>query len=229
MADEPQIILGIDPGSRITGFGIIKIEGARREYMGSGCIRTEGTVFADKLKQIYDGVTEVITQYKPSLFAIEQCFVSKNVASTIKLAHARTAAIIAALNHNLEIGEYSPRQIKQSVAGYGNAGKVQVQHMVCTILKLNATPQADAADAGHSHHPCRHTAEPGGHELQGAGHSWHVAQPLQVAWREFRPDLESSSWGIMMLQKKKTAPDRPRDGAAYAVPGHFSGSDGRNT
>lgn len=67
MADEPQIILGIDPGSRITGFGIIKIEGARREYMGSGCIRTEGTVFADKLKQIYDGVTEVITQYKPSL------------------------------------------------------------------------------------------------------------------------------------------------------------------
>ena len=147
MADEPQIILGIDPGSRITGFGIIKIEGARREYMGSGCIRTEGTVFADKLKQIYDGVTEVITQYKPSLFAIEQCFVSKNVASTIKLAHARTAAIIAALNHKLEIGEYSPRQIKQSVAGYGNAEKFQVQHMVCTILKLNATPQADAADA----------------------------------------------------------------------------------
>lgn len=147
MAEEPKIILGIDPGSRTTGFGIIKIAGTRREYMGSGCIRTEGTVFTDKLKQIYDGVTEVITQYQPDLFAIEQCFVSKNVASTIKLAHARTAAIIAALNHHLEIGEYSPRQIKQSVAGYGNAEKVQVQHMVCTILKLSSTPQADAADA----------------------------------------------------------------------------------
>ena len=147
MAEEPKIILGIDPGSRITGFGIIKIAGTRREYMGSGCIRTEGTVFTDKLKQIYDGVTEVITQYQPDHRAMEQRVAAKNVASTIKLAHARTAAIIAALNHHLEIGEYSPRQIKQSVAGYGNAEKVQVQHMVCTILKLSSTPQADAADA----------------------------------------------------------------------------------
>lgn len=143
-----SIILGIDPGSRITGYGIIRsLAGGRCEYLGSGCIRTSGDTLAPKLKQIHDGVQELILQFRPDLFAIEQVFMARNPDSALKLGQARGAAIVAAVNAGLEVAEYSARQIKQAVVGIGSADKEQVQHMVCQLLKLPAKPQADAADA----------------------------------------------------------------------------------
>ena len=143
-----SIILGIDPGSRITGYGVIRsLAGGRCEYLGSGCIRTSGDVLAPKLKQIYDGLSEVILQFRPDLFAIEQVFMAKNPDSALKLGQARGAAIVAAVNAGLEVAEYSARQVKQLVVGTGAADKEQVQHMVRQLLKLPGNPQADAADA----------------------------------------------------------------------------------
>ncbi len=141
------IILGIDPGSRITGYGVIRQLGGRVEYLGSGCIRTSGAQLSDKLKQIYDGVSEVIIQFQPDLFAIEQVFMAKNPDSALKLGQARGCAIVAAVNAGLPVAEYAARQVKQSVVGTGAADKEQVQHMVKQLLKLPACPQADAADA----------------------------------------------------------------------------------
>jgi crossover junction endodeoxyribonuclease RuvC len=141
------IILGIDPGSRITGYGVIKQLGAKFEYLGSGCIRMQGDELASRLQQIFNGVSEIISQFQPTSFAIEQVFMAKNPDSALKLGQARGAAIVAATNHQLPVAEYSARQIKQSVVGKGNADKTQVQHMVTHLLKLSATPQADAADA----------------------------------------------------------------------------------
>ena len=142
-----SIILGIDPGSRITGYGVIRMQAGRMEYLGSGCIRTSGETLAPKLKQIYDGVSEVIQQFRPELFAIEQVFMARNPDSALKLGQARGAAIVAAANAGLVVAEYSARQVKQSVVGHGGADKEQVQHMVCQLLKLPGAPQADAADA----------------------------------------------------------------------------------
>ena len=141
------IILGIDPGSRLTGYGVIRQVGAKTEYLGSGCIRLQGDALAPRLKQIFDGVSEIITQYRPTEFAIEQVFLAKNPDSALKLGQARGAAIVAATCQYLPVAEYSARQIKQSVVGKGNADKTQVQHMVTHLLKLSASPQADAADA----------------------------------------------------------------------------------
>ena len=141
------IILGIDPGSRITGYGVVRQKGGKFEYLGSGCIRVQGTELASRLQQIYNGVTEIITQFQPTTFAIEQVFMAKNPDSALKLGQARGAAIVAATNQSLPVAEYSARQIKQSVVGKGSAEKTQVQHMVTYLLKLPSTPQADAADA----------------------------------------------------------------------------------
>ncbi|ABG41454.1 MAG: crossover junction endodeoxyribonuclease RuvC [Alteromonadaceae bacterium] len=141
------IILGIDPGSRITGYGVIQRAGRQQQYLGSGCIRMQGDALAPRLQQIFDGVSQLILQYKPDMFAIEQVFMAKNPDSALKLGQARGAAIVAASNQGLDVAEYSARQIKQSVVGNGNAQKSQVQHMVTFILKLPGTPQADAADA----------------------------------------------------------------------------------
>lgn len=143
-----MIILGIDPGSRVTGYGVIDLVSPFRfSYVCSGCIRTEGDIFVNKLKQIYDGVSEIILQTSPEQFAIEEPFVSKNVDSSFKLCHARASAILAALNSGLPVGEYSPRKVKQAAVGYGNAAKEQVQQMVMKLLKLDREPQSDAADA----------------------------------------------------------------------------------
>ena len=153
-----SIILGIDPGSRITGYGVIRQNGRHLYYLGSGCIRMSEKELPGRLKQIYAGVSEIITQFQPEVFAIEQVFMAKNPDSALKLGQARGAAIVAATNNDLVIAEYSARQIKQAVVGNGGADKTQVQHMVKTILKLPGTPQADAADAlavalchAHSH------------------------------------------------------------------------------
>jgi crossover junction endodeoxyribonuclease RuvC len=155
-----SIILGIDPGSRLTGYGVIQQNGRTFSYLGSGCIKAiaGGDDLGARLQTIFAGISEIIQQFQPDMFAIEQVFMAKNPDSALKLGQARGAAIVAATNSDLTIAEYSARQIKQSVVGTGAADKAQVQHMVKTILKLPGTPQADAADAlavalchGHSY------------------------------------------------------------------------------
>lgn len=142
-----MIILGIDPGSRITGYGIIKSIKQQQQYLTSGCIKITGNDWAYRLKQIYDDLLEIITQYKPQQISIEKIFVHKNASSALKLGQARGAAIVAAATIGIPIHEYSARQIKQAVVGLGNADKKQVQSMVQTILSLDKKPQEDAADA----------------------------------------------------------------------------------
>ncbi len=141
-----SIILGIDPGSRITGFGVVKMAGRNVEYIASGCIRIKDGILSDKLNQIFDCISEVVQEYKPNEAAIEQVFMAKNADSALKLGQARGAAMVAMAQHALVVAEYSARQIKQSVVGTGGADKSQVQHMVTSLLNLNASPQADAAD-----------------------------------------------------------------------------------
>ena len=142
-----SIILGIDPGSLITGYGVIRQVGRQLTYLGSGCIRTKVDDLPSRLKLIYAGVSEIITQFQPDYFAIEQVFMAKNADSALKLGQARGVAIVAAVNQDLPVFEYAARQVKQTVVGIGSAEKSQVQHMVRTLLKLPANPQADAADA----------------------------------------------------------------------------------
>jgi crossover junction endodeoxyribonuclease RuvC len=141
------IILGIDPGSRITGYGLINSVGVKNEYVASGCIRVKGETLPEKLKYIFDGVSEVIDTYIPQEMSIEQVFLSKNADSALKLGQARGAAIVAATAQDVPVFEYAARRVKQSVVGKGSADKTQVQHMVMTLLKLSAAPQVDASDA----------------------------------------------------------------------------------
>ena len=143
-----SIILGVDPGSRLTGFGVIRAEGTKHSYITSGCIRLDGDApLPDRLKVIFESVIEIIADYQPDEFAIEQVFMAKSAGSALKLGQARGAAIVAAVNRDLPVFEYSARRIKQSVVGTGAADKEQVQHMVRHLLKLPGAPQADAADA----------------------------------------------------------------------------------
>ncbi|RRJ84172.1 crossover junction endodeoxyribonuclease RuvC [Aestuariirhabdus litorea] len=141
------LILGIDPGSRITGYGVINQVGAVSEYVASGCIRISGDDLPSRLHQVFVGINQVIELYCPQSVGIEQVFMARNADSALKLGQARGAAIVAAVNQGLEVSEYSARQVKQSVVGKGSADKTQVQHMVQSILRLDARPQADAADA----------------------------------------------------------------------------------
>lgn len=145
--NKMSIILGIDPGSRVTGYGVIRQIGRKLEYLGSGVIRTSIDDLPTRLKRIYAGVTEIITQFHPDEFAIEQVFMAKNPDSALKLGQARGTAIVAAVNQNLPVFEYSARTIKQTVVGTGAAEKAQVQEMVTRLLQLSDKPQADAADA----------------------------------------------------------------------------------
>ena len=142
-----SIILGIDPGSRLTGYGVIRQVGRQISYLGSGCIKTAVDDLPTRLKRIYAGVSEIILQFQPDYFAIEQVFMAKNADSALKLGQARGSAIVAAVNNELPVFEYAARLVKQSVVGTGAADKTQVQHMVKMLLKLPASPQADAADA----------------------------------------------------------------------------------
>lgn len=141
------ILLGIDPGSRITGYGIIEEIGSQCKYVASGCIRIQDGPLPERLARIFQGINTVIEMYSPQSVGIEQVFMARNADSALKLGQARGAAIVAAVNHGLEVSEYSARQVKQAVVGKGSAEKSQVQHMITSILKLDKTPQADAADA----------------------------------------------------------------------------------
>lgn len=141
------IILGVDPGSRITGYGIIRAEGRHIEYIDSGCIRMGEKPMAERLQAIFHGLATLIGEYRPHEFAIEQVFMARNPDSALKLGQARGAAIVSAANSGLPVHEYSARQVKQAVVGNGGADKAQVQHMVQALLSLSRKPQADAADA----------------------------------------------------------------------------------
>lgn len=143
-----MIILGIDPGLRTTGFGVIEKQGSKLRYIASGTIKTgtEGAL-PPRLKIILDGVREIVATYRPSCAAIEKVFVNVNPQSTLLLGQARGAAISALVGADLDVAEYSPTQIKQAVVGTGKAAKPQVQDMVSRLLTLPGLPGSDAADA----------------------------------------------------------------------------------
>lgn len=151
-----MVIMGIDPGSRFTGYGLIRVDGSRYDYISSGCINCKKLDFNQRLKQIFIGITEVISVYQPDVVAIEQIFMHKFVDAALKLGHARGAAIAAVMQHDVNLFEYSARQIKQAVVGYGAASKTQMQHMVVTLLQLQGVPQEDAADALSAALCCAH-------------------------------------------------------------------------
>lgn len=141
-------ILGIDPGSRITGYGVIEVTRGQLRFVSCGVIKTTPRFpFANRLNEIFDGINEVIQLHGPEVAAVEDVFLSNNPRSALKLGQARGAAIVAAMQNGLIVCDYSVRMIKQAVVGYGQAEKIQVQHMVRILLGLSAVPSADAADA----------------------------------------------------------------------------------
>lgn len=140
-------ILGIDPGLRVTGFGVIERAGNRLAYVSSGCVRSGAGELAARLKAILEGLNEVIALHRPGEVAIEKVFVNVNAQSTLALGQARGTAICAAVLAGLPVAEYTALQVKQSVVGKGHAAKDQVQHMVRRLLALPGDPSPDAADA----------------------------------------------------------------------------------
>lgn len=142
-----EVILGIDPGSRVTGYGIIHVQNQDCRYVTSGVVKTLHADIPQRLKEIYRGLAHIIEVNQPTCLAIEQIFMHKNANSALKLGHARGAAMLAGALKDLPIAEYSPRQIKQAVVGYGGAEKAQIQHMVMRLLALSDSPAEDAADA----------------------------------------------------------------------------------
>ena len=161
----PQIILGIDTGSRKMGFGVIGVTHDSFTHMDSGVILIplnqidyyelddlgepldKGVQFSNRLAFIYKKIAELVLKYKPDHFAIEDVFVNKNASSALKLGQAKGSAVVAAANHEIPISEYAPRVIKQSVVGKGSADKYQVQQMVRILLNLTYLPKPDEADA----------------------------------------------------------------------------------
>ncbi|MFA5516177.1 MAG: crossover junction endodeoxyribonuclease RuvC [Desulfuromonadales bacterium] len=152
-------ILGIDPGTGTTGYGIVEKQGNRLVHIENGAIRTHsGEDLALRLKTIHDALTGVIVRYAPQAVAVEQIFVAKNALSALKLGHARGAALLSGVNARLPVFEYSALQVKSAVVGYGRAEKSQVQQMVRMLLNLPEIAQEDASDAlavaichAHSH------------------------------------------------------------------------------
>lgn len=146
MSDKRRI-LGIDPGSRLTGFGVLDYVGDQPCYVASGVVKSLEGDFPARLKQIFVSVSQIVDEYAPDVVVIESVFMHKNASSALKLGQARSAALCATFSLNIEVAEYSPREIKQAVVGTGAARKEQVQHMVVALLDLHRAPAADAADA----------------------------------------------------------------------------------
>ncbi|HEX3913633.1 MAG TPA: crossover junction endodeoxyribonuclease RuvC [Steroidobacteraceae bacterium] len=140
-------VLGIDPGSQRTGFGVLDAAGSRLTYVASGVIRTSHADFAARLCEIFRCMQTIVAQYQPQEIAIEKVFVNRNPDSALKLGQARGAAICGTADAKAEVFEYATRQIKQAVVGSGNAEKAQVQLMMRSLLKLDAPVAVDAADA----------------------------------------------------------------------------------
>ncbi len=143
---EKTRIIGIDPGSRCTGFGVIDSDGLRHTYVASGFVKITGDELPERLGMIFTEISSVIEKWQPQSMGIEQIFMNKNVDSAFKLGQARGAAICAGTNAKLDIGEYSPRTVKKAVVGKGSAEKQQVQQMMKLLLKLDFDPQNDEAD-----------------------------------------------------------------------------------
>lgn len=156
-------ILGIDPGSKATGYGFIEQQGNRLIHLDNGAIFTRSKdALAERLQLIYQELCKLIEQHRPDAVAVEQVFMARNPASALKLGHARGVALLAGINAGLPVAEYSALQVKSAVVGYGRAGKNQVQQMTRTLLNLPEIAQEDAADAlavaichAHSHHLTR--------------------------------------------------------------------------
>jgi crossover junction endodeoxyribonuclease RuvC len=174
-------VLGIDPGSRITGYGIVDQQGNRLIHVDNGAIFTDKAAdFAGRLKRIFDGLTEVIAEYRPDEVAVENIFFSTNVQSALKLGQARGAAIVAAVHAGLPVAEYTALQVKQAVVGQGRAEKGQVQKMLMALLGLPEIAQEDASDAlavAVCHINSREL-------LQKAG---PAISKRQTSWRNYKP------------------------------------------
>jgi crossover junction endodeoxyribonuclease RuvC len=140
-------ILGIDPGSRVTGYGLIDSDGAEVRYVASGCIRTELAALAPRLRVIFGAVRKLVEEHQPQEVAVEKVFVHRNADSALKLGQARSAAICATFSDGIDVHEYAARAVKQAVVGQGGAEKVQVQHMVKVLLKVTTELASDEADA----------------------------------------------------------------------------------
>lgn len=174
-------VLGIDPGSRITGYGIVEQDGSRLVHVDNGAIFTDSAAdFPGRLKRIFDGLSAVIAEYLPDEVAVENIFFSTNVQSAIKLGQARGAAIVAAVHAGLPVAEYTALQVKQAVVGEGRAEKGQVQKMLKALLGLPEIAQEDASDALavavchiNSHGLKKMTVSPGSKRT--------------TSWRNFKP------------------------------------------
>jgi len=141
-------ILGIDPGSIRTGFGLINVSGNTYTHIENGLIAPpKGMEFKERVAFIFRGITETIDEFKPDNLAIEDIFIAKNAQSALKLGHIRGAVISASVIHGVPVFEYSPTRVKQSITGNGRAEKFQIQEMVKLLLKLKEVPQEDASDA----------------------------------------------------------------------------------
>ena len=141
-------IVGIDPGLRVTGFGVIERHGSELIYVASGCIKSnDKQSLPERIRTLFAGLSEVITTYEPDQAAVEKVFVNVNPQSTLLLGQARGAALSALVHAGLPVAEYTALQVKQAVVGQGKAAKEQVQHMVIRLLELPGAPNADAADA----------------------------------------------------------------------------------
>ena len=147
MMNQKKRILGIDPGSRQTGFGVLDLDGNRATYVASGTVKSLDGDFPSRLRQIFESVANIVAEYRPDVVAVESVFMHKNASSALKLGQARSAALCATFAGNIEVHEYAPREIKLAIVGTGSATKEQVQHMVVSLLSLDAVPAADAADA----------------------------------------------------------------------------------
>lgn len=144
-----MIVLGIDPGTAITGYGVIQVEGNRLKMLDYGCIMTDAALGLEKrLAAIYQEMNQLITRWHPQEVAIEELFFNKNVRTALAVGHARGVVLLSAAHHGLPLGEYTPLQVKQAVVGQGRAEKQQVQYMVKILLNLSKVPKPDdAADA----------------------------------------------------------------------------------
>ncbi|MBX2883331.1 MAG: crossover junction endodeoxyribonuclease RuvC [Granulosicoccus sp.] len=169
-------VLGIDPGSVVTGYGVIETDGSRSFHLAHGHIRARGNCFAEKLGHIHQSLGDVIEQWQPQEAAIEQVFLSNNAMSALKLGQARGAAVTAVISQHLSVAEYAPRAVKKVVTGSGSANKQQVQTMVRSLLQISKSLQVDAADGlaiaichAHSRSGSLHQALPVRKRARGRG------------------------------------------------------------
>lgn len=185
-----MIILGVDPGTLVTGFGVIKTENGAVEILACGAIKNESTKpMALRLKLIFSGLTEIIHKYHPDEFALETAFYGKNAQSALKLGQARGVAILAAVTRDIPTSEYSPREVKKAIVGNGTASKEQVQYMIKSLLRLKEAPKpydvTDALGVALCHMQRRHSGKAQAKSWKAfvTAHPEKVSSPRKVASR----------------------------------------------